>query len=184
MLLCPLLPWCFPRTCRRSRSNGKKNEPQSFLSMTLIYIHSSLQEQDPNPYIYVYITPRTLLYVFTSEDKVLVYIYITPRTKSRTTDKKKALFRTRPVRQTSYCFDVSIYIYTDTYVVTYVVYFFFHYYSILIYFYTHTYYITLQYTQYNYPCIYTYLPPGTKSWYIYRYTYAYLHSEDKVLVYR
>ena len=75
-----------------------------------IYIHASLQEQDPNPYIYVYITPRTLLYVFTSEDKVLVYIYITPRTKSRTTDKKKALFRTRPVRQTSYCFDVSIYI--------------------------------------------------------------------------
>ena len=89
MLLCPLLPWCFPRTCRRSRSNGKKNEPQSFLSMTLIYIHASLQEQDPNPYIYVYITPRTLLYVFTSEDKVLVYIYITPRTKSRTTDKKR-----------------------------------------------------------------------------------------------
>ena len=111
MLLCPLLPWCFPRTCRRSRSNGKKNEPQSFLSMTLIYIHSSLQEQDPNPYIYVYITPRTLLYVFTSEDKVLVYIY---NSKDKVPDyrqKKKALFRTRPVRQTSYCFDVSIYIY-------------------------------------------------------------------------
>ena len=110
MLLCPLLPWWFPRTCRRSSSNGKKNEPQSFLSMTLIYIHSSFQEQDPNPYIYVYITPRTLLYVFTSEDKVLVYMY---NSKDKVPDyrQKKALFRTRPVRQTSYCFDVSIYIY-------------------------------------------------------------------------
>ena len=65
-------------------------------------------------YIYTYIhnsKDKVLDYIYThnSKDRVLDYIYITPRTKSWTTyvsylKKKTSLFRTLPVRQTSYCF--------------------------------------------------------------------------------
>ena len=91
-----------------------------------VYIHIYLRGQSPGIYIYMHIyTPRTkswyidIYIIYNSKDKVLDY------------KKTTSLFGTLPVRQASYCFDVSIYRHRDTY------------------------------------DMYMYLPPRTKSWYIY-----------------
>ena len=68
--------------------------------LVYIYIHTYITPRTKSwtIYIYTYVPPRTKSW----------YIYITPRTKSWTTYvsyfKKTSLFRTLPVRQTSYCF--------------------------------------------------------------------------------
>ena len=66
-----------------------------------IYIHNSKDKVLDYIYIYTYVPPRTkswYIYIYNSKDKVLDYICFLFK------KKKTSLFRTLPVRQTSYCF--------------------------------------------------------------------------------
>ena len=67
-----------------------------FRELSCAYLYNSKD----TVYIYIYTTPRTeswTIYIYNSKDKVLDYICFLLK-------KKTSLFRTLPVRQTSYCF--------------------------------------------------------------------------------
>ena len=133
-----------PRPCSGHCLSGRLVTVSMYL---YIYIHRDTYD------MYMYLPPRTkswYIYIYAyihSKDKVLVYRYIyiyiyiyIYNSKDKVLDYKKttSLFGTLPVRQASYCFDVSIYRHRDTY------------------------------------DMYMYLPPRTKSWYIYIYNANYI----------